>query len=129
MLTEESVKDGKIQFPVANPVVKKYLELEIYKIGGVTDTSFNHEILVISLYDLLRLLNAAGDAEAAVKKQLKLKLGKKDADQQEVQNLLSSPPAELFKKIGTSAKKAGAIAVQLLPPVLELITVVLSQRG
>jgi hypothetical protein len=50
---------------VANPIVKKLLELEIYKTGGIVDYSFSREILVIEIYDFLRLLHFTDDAGTA----------------------------------------------------------------
>jgi hypothetical protein len=56
-LTKESFKNGKLCLNISNPIVKKLLDVEMYKKGGIIDYSFNNEKIVIEVYDFLRLFN------------------------------------------------------------------------
>jgi hypothetical protein len=96
-ITGESAADGKIRIPVANPVVKKHLELAAYSAGVISDTSFNREIFVIGLADFFKLLNVELEAGKAVKEELKRKLNEKNINQKEAEDLLKKPLPELFK--------------------------------
>jgi hypothetical protein len=60
-ITKEQLKDGKIRFSVANPMLRKLLEVKIYESGGMVDYSFSREVMVIDLYDFLKLLNLEKD--------------------------------------------------------------------
>ncbi|GHV03060.1 hypothetical protein FACS189485_05230 [Spirochaetia bacterium] len=64
-ISKETLRAGRICFPVANPVVKKLLEVEIYKRGRVIDFSFNNELLFLEIHDFLALLNFTDDAKMA----------------------------------------------------------------
>jgi hypothetical protein len=56
-ITKESItKEGKIRLAVSNPIVKQLLDKKLYETGGILDSSFNRDILVIEIYDLLKLL-------------------------------------------------------------------------
>jgi hypothetical protein len=57
-ITKESItKEGKIRLTVSNPMVKQLLDKKLYETGGILDFSFNKDILVIEIYDLLKLLD------------------------------------------------------------------------
>ena len=44
-IKKENIKDGRLRFYVANPIVQKILQTEIYSIGGMVDCSFSRDIL------------------------------------------------------------------------------------
>jgi hypothetical protein len=110
--TRDDIKDGKIRLPVANPVVKKRLELAIYTAGGITDTSFNREILVISLYDFFRILKVEKGMDKIVNEELKLKLAEKNIGREEAEDLLKKKPPEILRDIavGLGARLLGSDA-------------------
>jgi hypothetical protein len=101
-IKKENIKDGKLKFNVANPIVQKILQAEIFKIGGIVDCSFNKDIVSIELYDILRLLRFSDDD--AISRQINDVLsGKvKDADpageeKKLLDELLRKPVSEQLK--------------------------------
>jgi hypothetical protein len=64
-ITKESLKEGKLRLFVANPIVKQRLEVELYRSGGVADFLLNRDIMVIDIYDFLKLLHFTEDARIA----------------------------------------------------------------
>ena len=62
-IKRENIKNGKLCFYISNPIPRKILETELFKIGGIADYSFNRDLFIIEFYDLLRLLNFSNDKE------------------------------------------------------------------
>jgi hypothetical protein len=117
-ITRESIKDGRLRLPVANPIARKILEVEIYNTGGIADTSFNREILVIGLFDFFKLLGYSKEAEQSIKESLKAKLTEKGETQKTIDTLLRKPAAELVKDAaGVLVKFLGAAAGEVLTTV------------
>ncbi|GHT88706.1 hypothetical protein FACS1894137_17170 [Spirochaetia bacterium] len=63
-ITAENIKDKKLRFYIANPILQKLIQVEIYKVGGIVDCSFNKDVISVDLFDCLKLLNFN---EAAIK--------------------------------------------------------------
>jgi hypothetical protein len=69
-IKKENIKDGKLKFNVANPIVQKILQTAIYNIGGIVDCSFNKDIVIIELYDILHLMKFSDDV--TIKRQIEV---------------------------------------------------------
>jgi hypothetical protein len=120
-ITPESLKDGKLRLPIANPLLRKMLEAELYKSGGLPDFSFNREMMVIEIYDFLRLLNFTGERAitAIIRKNIlaKTQAGKGKEAEAFLAKLNEKPLRDRLKTIalgigtaflGESAAQAGA---------------------
>ena len=64
-ITSGLLKAGKIRFLVPNPVARTAIEERIAAVGGIPDASFNREVLVLEIYDFLKLVNLADDERIA----------------------------------------------------------------
>jgi len=103
-IKKENIKDGKLRFNVANPIVQKILQAEIFRIGGIVDYSFNKDIVIIEFYDIFRLLRFSDDDAIARKIQDVLSERIKDSgpaseEQKLLDALLLKPVAEQLKSI------------------------------
>jgi hypothetical protein len=103
-IKKENIKDGKLRFNVANPIVQKILQAEIFRIGGIVDCSFNKDIVIIELYDILRLLRFSEDDAIALQIKDVLSERIKDADPASEEKkllgaLLHKPVVEQLKSI------------------------------
>lgn len=67
-ITKKHLKDGKLYINVANPIVRKLLDVRLYESKGIMDTSFNSEKIIIDVYDFLNLFDYLNDKP--IKKQL-----------------------------------------------------------
>jgi hypothetical protein len=61
-ISPENIKNKKLQFYVANPILQRLIQVEVYNIGGIVDYSFSKDIISVDLVDCLKLLNLQ-DAE------------------------------------------------------------------
>ncbi|GMO44292.1 MAG: hypothetical protein Pg6C_06170 [Treponemataceae bacterium] len=116
-IRKENIKDGKLRLSVSNPIAKKILQVKIFEAGGIVDCSFSQDIVVIEVYDFLRLLNAADDG--TIQKEIKALLdgGIKDealsaAAEKFLKDLKSSSVGEQIKSIVKGS--AGAFAANFL---------------
>jgi hypothetical protein len=57
----ECLKNGSLRLYVPNPVLRKEIENKAFLTNGEVDFSFNKDLMVIPLYDFLKLLDFSGE--------------------------------------------------------------------
>jgi hypothetical protein len=123
------LKAGKIQFLVPNPIVRRFLEERIAATGGIPDTSFNREMLVLEIHDFLRLLDLTDDEIARVIHDnilAKAHLTDRDpAARAFFDELNKVPLGERLKRIaqGAAEKLIGKGGEELIGAVIDLVRV------
>ena len=61
------VREGKVKIFIANPVLKKQFINALALMGGVPDYSFNKDIVSISVFDVMKILEIPDkEANAAI---------------------------------------------------------------
>lgn len=59
------LSEGKLQLVIPNPITRKYLEEKAYSTGGIINYEQNREIMIIEIYDFLKIINFAEKKEIA----------------------------------------------------------------
>ncbi len=127
-LRSGTLKAGKIQFLVPNPIVRRFLEERVAATGGIPDTSFNREVVVLEIYDFLKLLDFTDSDEIArvIHDNLlaKAKLTDRDPAIKEFFGELNKVPiGERLKRIalGAAEKLVGKAGEELIAAVFDTV--------
>lgn len=105
------IKDGRILFFVRDPMLAQWIQNWVYKVNGITDSSFNQKIISIKLDVFNRMLNDITlDELPSVKGELE-ELNKIDGKR---------PKLDLFleKLVGSAGEEAGRAVIISLATVL-----------
>jgi hypothetical protein len=121
-----TLKEGKIRFLAPNPITRKFLEERIYSVGGMADSSFNREILVLEIYDFLRLVDFSEPERirALIRKNIlqKAVLAEKDPEMAAFLSELDKKPVEETLKglaCGLASKLIGKAGDEIVGAVLD----------